>query len=331
MWKLISCIFQFAKKFLTRLNICSGALQDQSCQISVVLQKPSSGTPLTSALAPPVAHRLPVEVLLYIISLGCEATDGDACTLEALDQLSTFPRAMAKPSFTFLSGISGSCRMYHTAVQKSWYRTLYIRKNDDWKMVEELGIAEYVRELRVPSSALGRDTPLNVFMQFTSLHTAFIDAHNDFEANQDLIVAVSRNSGAPIGQYRLVAARLPPSLRRLWVTNAHGPDISIIQMLRSFCPQLQELSISRCTLFSPRLQLSNTKDELCAFWERFPNDHDSYFACEGIDQYATSLSRELKPLHHLRSLHMGLYLTPHDAISTHVREHPRAKDKEDSP
>ncbi|KAG9098575.1 hypothetical protein FRC06_006197, partial [Ceratobasidium sp. 370] len=45
----------------------------------------------------------------------------------------------------------------------------------------------------------------------------------------------------------------------------------------------------------------------------------------------TSLSRELQPLQHLCSLHMGLYLTPHEAISTHIRDHPRAKDEEDSP
>ncbi|KAG8785558.1 hypothetical protein FRC12_017441 [Ceratobasidium sp. 428] len=145
MWKLISRIIQFVRKVLTQFNIFSGALQDQSGQISVVLQKPSSGTPLASALATPVAHRLPVEILLHIISLAAEAGDGDVCVLKALDELSTFPRAMAKPSFTLLSGISGSCRMYHTAVQQSWYRTLYIRGNDGWKMVEELGIARHVR------------------------------------------------------------------------------------------------------------------------------------------------------------------------------------------
>ncbi|KAG8785117.1 hypothetical protein FRC12_017962 [Ceratobasidium sp. 428] len=331
MWKLISSVFRFAKKVLARLNICPRALSNQPHPISAVLQKPPSGISLAPALVAPVAHRLPVEILLHIISLAAETTDGDACVPEALDQFSTFPRAMAKPNFTLLSGISGSCRMYHVAVQRSWYRTLYIRGSDDWKMVAELRIARYVRELRVLSPALGTDTPSNVFMQFTALHTAFIDAHNDFEANHDPMMAASSNDGAPIGQYRLVAPRLPPSLRRLWVTNAHGPDISIIQMLRSFCPQLQELSISRCTLFSPRLRLSDAGDELCAFWARFPNDHDSYFACEGIYQYAISLSRELKPLQHLRSLHMGLYLTPHEAISTHVREHPRAKDEEGSP
>ncbi|KAG8708553.1 hypothetical protein FRC08_018831, partial [Ceratobasidium sp. 394] len=34
-----------------------------------------------------------------------------------------------------------------------------------------------------------------------------------------------------------------------------------------------------------------------------------------------SLARELKPLQSLQVLHMGLYLTPHEAISAHLRDH----------
>jgi hypothetical protein len=39
----------------------------------------------------------------------------------------------------------------------------------------------------------------------------------------------------------------------------------------------------------------------------------------GVEQ--VSLAQELKPLSYLRSLHMGLYLTPHEAISAHLRDH----------
>ncbi|KAG9094988.1 hypothetical protein FS749_011351 [Ceratobasidium sp. UAMH 11750] len=181
-------------------------------------------------------------------------------------------------------------------------------------------------ELRVLSQALGKGVRDDVFLQFSGLHTAFIDAHNDFEVNSDPASAgLPSNSAAPLGQYRLLAPYLPSSLRRLWIINAHGPDISIINTLISCCPQLEELSISRCTLFSPRLRPSNAKEAQCTFWARFPGDHDSYFASEGIEDYATSLSRELQPLQHLRSLHMGLYLTPHEAISVHIREHHKAK------
>ncbi|KAG9082734.1 hypothetical protein FS749_006611 [Ceratobasidium sp. UAMH 11750] len=284
-----------------------------------------SYNPLISA-----SHRLPPEILLHLIDILSILPDNT--TLEPLDQSSAYPRAPAKPDFAPLRGLNGSCRMYHEAVQRAWYRILYVRKQRDWEMVEALGIARHVRELRVLSPALGRGVRDDVFLQFSGLHTAFIDAHNDFEVNPDPASAgLPSNSAASSGQCRRVAPYLPSSLRRLWITNAHGPDISIINTLISCCPQLLELSISRCTLFSPRSRPSYAKDAQCTFWATFPTDHNSYFASEEIEDYATILSQVLRPLQHLRFLHMGLYVTPHEAISVHLREHHKAKDGDDSP
>ncbi|KAG9083727.1 hypothetical protein FS749_005778 [Ceratobasidium sp. UAMH 11750] len=279
----------------------------------------------------PASHRLPPEILLHLINIASSLSDNTTLNLP-LDQSSAYPRAGAKPNFATLKGLGGSCHMYHEAVQREWYRILYIHQQDDWKMVEALGIARHVRELRVLSSALATGVRGDVFLQFSGLHTAFIDAHNDFEVNSDPASAgLPSNSAALPGQCRLVAPYLPSSLRRLWVTNVHGPDIFIIETLISCCPQLQELSISRCTLFSPRLRPSNAKDAQCTFWARFPADHNSYFASEEIEDYATVLSEVLRQLRQLRSLHMGLYLTPHEAISVHLREHHKPKDENDSP
>ncbi|CEL60025.1 hypothetical protein RSOLAG1IB_12285 [Rhizoctonia solani AG-1 IB] len=162
-------------------------------------------------------------------------------------------------------------------------------------------------------------------MRFSNLHTAIIDAHNDFVPH----VRDPANPSQSVGHYRLVAPQLPRTVRRLWLTNAHGPDVRVIQNASFFCPQLEDLWIERCTLFSPRLLVeqggschsTRTDDhhehQRCHFWESFPNDHDAYFASIGVTEYASSLAAELRPLKHLKYLHMGLYLTPTEAITGH--------------
>ncbi|KAG8785116.1 hypothetical protein FRC12_017961 [Ceratobasidium sp. 428] len=333
---LLAYLFRLVKRTLSRLNARPANHTPQSKPEPAMWPALAPDTPVEAPLrqspSPPASRRLPPELLLYIIATS-SATSATADP-EPLDGSSSYPRVRPKPEFASLSGLNGSCRMYHEAVQKAWYYVLVIREKNDWKIVEELKIASYVREIRVLSPALGRWVPHDVFMSFTQLHTAYIDAHNDFELNESQPVTATSlpvdTEASPIGRYRILAPCLPSSLRRLYVTNAHGPDISIIQTLRSCCPQLQDLSISRCSLFSPRLRSSDTKNMTCTFWNRFPSDHDSYFANEGIEDYAASLARELKQLDNLLSLHMGLYLTPHEAISTHIRDHHHLKHEGDS-
>lgn len=135
------------------------------------------------------------------------------------------------------------------------------------------------------AEALGESLRHDAFMRFPNLHTAFLDAHNDFVVTPPS--SAENESSRPIGRYRLVVPCLPSSLRRLWITNAHGPDIAVIQTLIAYCPNLTELSISRCTMFSPRFRPCNSSQGVgCKFWDKFPDDHDSYFAGEGIEDYA---------------------------------------------
>ncbi|KAG8706793.1 hypothetical protein FRC09_002225 [Ceratobasidium sp. 395] len=95
--------------------------------------------------APPASHRLPPELLLYIITTG--SATASTAELKPLDDSSSYPRVRPKPKFASLSGLSGSCRMYHKAVQKAWYSVLVIREKHDWKIAEELKIAGYVRSI----------------------------------------------------------------------------------------------------------------------------------------------------------------------------------------
>ncbi|KAF8681318.1 hypothetical protein RHS04_02952 [Rhizoctonia solani] len=185
------------------------------------------------------------------------------------------------------------------------------------------------RELRVLSAALTESVADDVFMRFPNLHTVIIDAHNDFVPRAPTPANISQS----IGHYRLVAPQLPSTLRRLWLTNAHGPDVRVIQNACIQCPQLEDLRIERCTLFSPRLlpdpvesaysTSADSYDEShkCHFWSNFPSDHDAYFASIGAPDYASSLADELRPLKHLKRLHMGLYLTPTEAITVHRTQH----------
>ena len=127
-------------------------------------------------------------------------------------------------------------------------------------------------------------------MRFPNLHTAIIDAHNDFVLHARNLA----NDPQSIGHYRLVAPQLPSTLRQLWITNAHGPDVRVIQNACAQCPELEDLWIERCTLFSPRLlpspedgiHTNDHEDSECHFWSNFPNDHDAYFASIGVADYA---------------------------------------------
>lgn len=138
-------------------------------------------------------------------------------------------------------------------------------------------------------------------MQFKHLHTALLDSHNDFVPR----IHIPDGAPQPVGRYRLAAPQLPHTLRRLWLTNAHGPDARVIQNLCAQCPGLKELWIERCTTFSPRIieaEATNGQHETpldndgrvgtrtgCVFWDLFPSDHDAYFASLGVEDYAVRI------------------------------------------
>lgn len=87
------------------------------------------------------SHNMPPELIFHIIELAANMT----AVPQPLDTHSAYPMVSAKPDFSSLNGLSGSCRTYHEAVQKAWYKTLYMRTAGDWEMVDQLGISVYVR------------------------------------------------------------------------------------------------------------------------------------------------------------------------------------------
>ncbi|CAE6459300.1 unnamed protein product [Rhizoctonia solani] len=270
---------------------------------------------------------LPVEIIALIIDEAARPIMRGP--LIPLDSTSLQPLVTAKPSFESIRGLSGTNRWIRNRTLSRWFSTMVIRKEDDWNIAARLHISTHILELRVLSTALTESVADDVFMRFPNIHTIIIDAHNDFVPHAPTPSNISQS----IGHYRLVAPQLPNTLRRLWLTNAHGPDVRVIQNACIQCPQLEDLRIERCTLFSPRLlpdpvesaysTSADSYDEShkCHFWSNFPSDHDAYFASIGAPDYASSLADELRPLKHLKRLHMGLYLTPTEAITVHRTQH----------
>ncbi|KAF8691114.1 hypothetical protein RHS03_08771, partial [Rhizoctonia solani] len=113
--------------------------------------------------------------------------------------------------------------------------------------------------------------------------------------------------------YRRLKVYLPATLRALRVYDSHTPDIYFIRQVIEQCPLLQSLTLSRCTLF--------TRQE-CKFWKNLPQgESDSYFSDQGVPAYASAVAGELKGVKNLRELEIGIYLTAHAAIGTHLQQH----------
>ncbi|KAG8702943.1 hypothetical protein FRC08_003156 [Ceratobasidium sp. 394] len=183
-----------------------------------------------------------------------------------------------------------------------WTEVLVTRSPEDWSQAARY--SRWIRELRCLDGSLTNPLHQRVLAGFEHLYAVSIDAHGD----------VSHNEQNQFTYQDLIKA-LPPSLRRLEITRAHGPDIRIIATVKEFCPNLEELRLGRCTIFNSA--------SACDFWHSFPFDHDSYMSSQDTDSYAHSLAQELYPLRSLKSLRLGLYLIPSTTVLAHRLYHRR--------
>lgn len=122
------------------------------------------------------------------------------------------------------------------------------------------------RELRCLDQALKSHQHWRNLATLTRVHTLSIDAHNDISHDGDRFA------------YRNFFKALPPSIIRLEVIHAHGPDVKVISAVKRYCPKLEELRLGRCTMFN--------RSPACEFWQRFFLEHDSYLSIEGTEEYA---------------------------------------------
>ncbi|KAF8691016.1 hypothetical protein RHS03_08870, partial [Rhizoctonia solani] len=208
----------------------------------------------------------------------------------------------AKPRWATIAGLASASRDARAVALRAWFRVLVLKDQEDWDVASRPSFINlFVRELCVHATALGPTTATNALLGFPALRAVHINAHND--VTFDPYVGY---------KYYTLLPDVPKGLKRLAVTHAHAPDGERLEALAN--SELEEIRLGRCTLFDCATQG-------CSYWPAFPHDHDAYFSDEGAVEYATSISQDLAPIKNLRTIHLGVYLTPHAALSTHQHQH----------
>lgn len=243
--------------------------------------------------------RLPVEIIEQVSECLFELVP------PAPEETGDTPLYCAKPLWRTVAGFMAASVELHRMGLARWLRTITIKEPGDWDIISPH--IKLIREIKCLDGTLLNNHNHKVLLRIPNLYSATIDAHSDvWHDENDRFV------------YRDIVTALPPSLKRLEVMHAHGPDVKVIATVKNYCPQIEVLRLSRCTMFN--------RIPACNFWAAFPHDHDAYISDTGIDTYAHSLGSELAPLKGLRSLRMGLYLVPSDTVLAHRLYHRRGRD-----
>ncbi|KAG9074026.1 hypothetical protein FS749_014457 [Ceratobasidium sp. UAMH 11750] len=263
-----------------------------------------------------------MEVLCAVVDILASPKSG---ALVPLDRSSHFPMALLKPPFRNLRALSCVSRKMRLTVLAAWYRTLYIRDPEDWDLAVRMQICGHVLEVRVLAAALDMKRPFSttILARFPRLHTVFIDAHNDIVPRslvKDDPTFRKLLAAHPSRKYFSMLPRLiwPDTLRRLWITNTHF-DTQLIPNISSMCPNLEDLWISRCTIFSRNV---SGPERLCNFWDGDVTRHEQYFFLEPRTKASWEQIME-HPMPNLRKLHLGSYNIPGSPLIPHLVIHKR--------
>jgi len=241
--------------------------------------------------------KLPIELLHAIIVVAISLPRAASTSPTPIR-----PEFPIKAPWNSVSGFATASKAFRDIALQHWFKSIIIRQERDWGVIKHWPcLTKWVREIHILETAINVDSPQNVLLQFPHLTSASIDAHNDYKINEQ--------TGY---QYQTPASILPSTLQKLEVTNSHGPDAQIIWNAVQQCPGLESLCLGRCTMFNR---------PGCEYWHNFPYDHDAYFSNQGVTEYAHAIGGELMQLTHLRTLHLGIYLTSTDAIATHKNYH----------
>ncbi|CAE6457631.1 unnamed protein product [Rhizoctonia solani] len=208
----------------------------------------------------------------------------------------------AKPRWAAVAGLASASHHARTVALRAWFRVLVLKDEEDWDVASRSSfITLFVRELYVHATALGPTTATDALLGFPALRAVHINAHND--VTFDPYVGY---------KYYTLLPTVPKGLKRLAITHAHAPDGERLEALTN--SEVEEIRLGRCTLFDCATQG-------CSYWPAFPHDHDAYFSDEGVVEYARSIAQDLALIRNLRTVHLGVYLTPHAALSTHQHQH----------
>ncbi|KAG8765819.1 hypothetical protein FRC12_007275 [Ceratobasidium sp. 428] len=217
-------------------------------------------------------------------------------------------REERKAAWRALVGVASSSKFYRDLLVRRWFYVLVVVESSDWSLVRDAHWLNLIEpHVRIIISAKGAltssprfQTDTEILSYFGHLTSVSVDYHNDF-----------LRTGGQFPYYQLVR-KLPASVQRLEILNAHGPDEQIIKLVSDFCPDLTELRLGRCTMF-------NNRD--CIWWKAHPADHDAYMADRGVEAYAGAVGNLIKNVPKLRVVHIGVYLTPIEAVWAHRVDH----------
>ncbi|CAE6423995.1 unnamed protein product [Rhizoctonia solani] len=248
-----------------------------------------------------------------------------------------------KVEATLLWNLGSVSKFHRQLVLRYWAHTIYLREQVDLEKFKDLGTAHGIDLMSYMRCLVCKDeydvyrAPEYAFKGFGLIEELVLNCHWDINfggrqpghltghaeaqvagthgdqpAVQENLDADAHPQPARMS-YRRLKINLPGTLRILRVYGSHVPDIYFIKQVAEQCPLLQSLTLARCTLFN---------HQGCEFWERLPRtESDAYFSDQGVSAYATAVGRELKHIKNLRELQIGIYLTNHTAIDTHLQQH----------
>ncbi|QRV88123.1 F-box-like domain protein [Ceratobasidium sp. AG-Ba] len=153
--------------------------------------------------------------------------------------------------------------------------------------------------------------------RFTQLRFASLDFGCAFE--------YSNSTWRPI----IPTISLPPCLQELEILWSHASEEDTIALVGRLCSNIVALRLEFCTMFNrPR----------CIWWagHQQPADHEHYLKGCGLAEveiYARAVALALGALPNLKSIHLGVYFIPpqaidnHRTLPSHVRYHPHRDSK----
>ncbi|KAG8786855.1 hypothetical protein FRC12_016167 [Ceratobasidium sp. 428] len=235
-----------------------------------------------------------------------------------------------------LISLASTSKWLRAIVLQYWARDILLLLHEDVYYLKGLGLhandidlVRCVRRIICTDSYQIYRARNDILEPFKFLEELVIDGHSDINFGRVEAVTGAWNppaSGELLDagdappesvttrmSYRKLKVKLPQTLRKLKVYNSHVPDIYYIHKVARECPELRSLALARCTIF--------TQSD-CAFWKRLPrSESDSYFSNVGVEAYAAAVGKELSKIPKLQEVQIGIYLTDHRAINTHLEQH----------
>lgn len=227
--------------------------------------------------APVIPNELWIPIAAFLVSMSSGAID---------------PYMLSASKWKDIEGLSWTSRYHRSVVLRIWASTLVLKNNSDISFFKQLGEANQfdalalVKIILCPDSYQVYTAPQEALLDFKHIEELVLDVHSDICFREATVMPNANIGEAPViipprMSYKNLGARFPCTLKTLRLFHGHCPDIAIIRKAASDCPELEVLTLGRCTMF--------TEDQ-CRFWGHLPpGEHDAYFSNEDVEDYAVSI------------------------------------------